>query len=297
MRYSFISVDWGTSSLRAYRVVDNEIRDRLSTADGILSVAPGQYAPALAAQLNAWPIDGPIVLSGMIGSRQGWKEAPYVPCPADPQSIASARLAWQEAGLGDLVLLPGLLTHDARGVPDVMRGEEAQVIGAMHALGVTDGVFLLPGTHSKSVRVRAGRIETFVTFMTGEIFAALKAHTILGRLMTDGPTGGLGFERGIAHGAEAGPTGALLHRAFATRTLGLFDLLPTAELSDYLSGLLIGAELAACLSNKSPEAVVVGANDLSRRYIEGARLLGFSLTLAPEDCVALGQRVIMSHVR
>jgi 2-dehydro-3-deoxygalactonokinase len=297
MRYSFISVDWGTSSLRAYRVVDNEIRDRLSTADGILSVAPGQYASALAERLGAWPIDGPIILSGMIGSRQGWKEAPYVLCPADPQSIASARLAWQEPGFGDLVLLPGLLTHDGRGVPDVMRGEEAQIIGAMHALGAMDGVFVLPGTHSKSVRVRAGRIETFVTFMTGEIFAALKAHTILGRLMTDGPTGGLGFERGITHGAEAGPAGALLHRAFATRTLGLFDLLPATELSDYLSGLLIGAELAASLSKKGPEAIVVGANDLSRRYIEGARLLGFSLIPAPEDCAVLGQRVIMSHAR
>jgi 2-dehydro-3-deoxygalactonokinase len=167
----------------------------------------------------------------------------------------------------------------------------------MHALGVTDGVFLLPGTHSKSARVRARRIESFVTFMTGEIFAALKAHTILGRLMTEGPTSGLGFKRGVADGAEAGPAGALLHRAFAARTLGLFDLLPTTELADYLSGLLIGAELAASLSKESPEAIVVGASDLTRRYTEGARLLGFSLTLAPEDCVALGQGVILSHAR
>ena len=297
MRHSFIGVDWGTSSLRAYRVVDGEIRDRISTTDGILSVASGEHTSALAARLEGWTIDGPIVLSGMIGSRQGWKEAPYVNCPADPQSIASARLAWREPGLGDLVLVPGLLAHDGRGVPDVMRGEETQIIGAMHALGVTDGVFLLPGTHSKSARVRAGRIESFVTFMTGEIFAALKAHTILGRLMTEGPTSGLGFKRGVADGAEAGPAGALLHRAFAARTLGLFDLLPTTELADYLSGLLIGAELAASLSKESPEAIVVGASDLTRRYTEGARVLGFSLTLAPEDCVALGQGVILSHAR
>ncbi len=251
----------------------------------------------LAGRLAGWTIDGPIVLSGMIGSRQGWKEAPYVDCPADPQSIASARLAWREPGLGELVLLPGLLAYDGRGVPDVMRGEETQIIGAMQALGVTDGVFLLPGTHSKSVRVRAGRIESFDTFMTGEIFAALKAHTILGRLMTDGPASGSGFKRGIADGAEAGPAGALLHRAFATRTLGLFDLLPTTELADYLSGLLIGAELAASLSKDSPEAIVVGASDLTRRYREGARQLGFSLTPAPEDCVALGHGVIIGHAQ
>src|SRR5664280_928575 len=112
MRHSFIGVDWGTSSLRAYRVVDGAIRDRLSTADGILSVASGEHASALAGRLQGWTIDGPIVLSGMIGSSQVWKEAPYVNCPADARSIASARLAWREPDLGDLVLVPGLLAHD-----------------------------------------------------------------------------------------------------------------------------------------------------------------------------------------
>ena len=294
---NFIGVDWGTSSFRAYRVVDGAVAQRRASADGILTVAPGGNAATLRARLAGWPTDGAIVLSGMIGSRQGWREASYVPCPADPATVARGRIAWREPGLGDVNLLPGLVTHDERGVPDVMRGEETQVFGAMQALGVDEGTFILPGTHSKRVDVRGGRIETFSTTMTGEVFAALRDHTILGRLMEaeKAPGDGSGFKRGVEEGARPGSCGDLLHRLFAVRTLGLFAQLPPAELPDYLSGLLIGAELAASLSPAAAPAYVIGGGELTRRYQMGAEILGFTLKAAPEDCVVLGQRFIMDY--
>jgi len=296
---NFIGVDWGTSSFRAYRVVGGAVVDRRVSADGILAVAPGAHAATLSARLAGWPTNDAIVLSGMIGSRQGWREAGYAPCPADAAAVAAGRITWREPDLGVITLLPGLVTHDARGVPDVMRGEEAQVFGAMRAFGIESGNFILPGTHSKRVDVRRGRVESFATFMTGEIFAALSDHTILGRLMDAGkaPGDGSGFKRGIEEGAQTGPCGDLLHRLFAVRTLGLFAALPPTELPDYLSGLLIGAELAASLTSDAPSAYVIGGGDLTRRYQKGAEILGRALTPAPEDCVVLGQSVIMDHAR
>ena len=210
----------------------------------------------------------------MIGSRQGWKEAPYAACPARAKDIAAACLRWDEPDIGRILLAPGLKTIDQDGVPDVMRGEETQIFGAMRAFGVADGIFILPGTHSKRAIVRDGAIEQFATFMTGEVFAALKGHTILARLMSEGASDGSGFKRGVSEGAKLRSAGGLLHRLFATRTLGLFDLLPSAELADYLSGLLIGAELADSLSTAAPEAFVIGSGALSARYVEAASVVG-----------------------
>ncbi len=142
----------------------------------------------------------------------------------------------------DIALAPGLSTEND-GMPDVMRGEETQILGALALSGRDDGLFLLPGTHSKWATVREGRIVSFRTFMTGEVFGALKDHTILGRLMKPG-TDTDGFARGVKEGVALGSAGALLNRLFATRTYGLMDKLGEAALSDYLSGLLVGAEIA-----------------------------------------------------
>jgi 2-dehydro-3-deoxygalactonokinase len=291
----FVSVDWGTSSFRAYLVVDGQVREKRAMDKGILAIPAGGHASALRDALAGWSHDGPIVLSGMIGSRQGWKEAPYATCPARASDIAAACVRWEEPGIGKILLAPGLKTIDHDGVPDVMRGEEIQILGAMRALGVADGTFILPGTHSKRAIVRGGAIVAFNTFMTGEIFAALKGHTILARLMAEGASDGSGFKRGVKEGAGLKSAGGLLHRLFATRTLGLFDLLPPPELADYLSGLLIGAELADSLSAATPEAYVIGSGALSARYAEAANALGFRLIPAPEDCVVLGQALILEQ--
>ncbi len=170
---------------------------------------------------------------------------------------------------------------------DVMRGEETQVFGAL-AFSGRDGLYLLPGTHSKWAEVASDRIVTFRTFMTGEVFAALKGHTILGRLMRDGPPDAAGFERGVREGAQLGGAGSLLNRLFATRTYNLTGQMADTALSDYLSGLLIGAEIAEATQRAEVAVTIVASPALAARYREALGLLGCRSELAPADCVAAG---------
>jgi 2-dehydro-3-deoxygalactonokinase len=185
-------------------------------------------------------------------------------------------------------ILPGV-SHFAADGPDVMRGEETQILGALGAAG-GEGVFVLPGTHSKWARVENGRIVGFATYMTGEFFAVLKTHSVLGRMMApprddlEGP----GFARGLDAARALKAPGDLLHAAFMARTLGLFGALEGADLADYLSGLLIGAEiLAGAQGVKS--ATVIATPALTARYAAAGARLGLQLTPAPENCATLGQ--------
>src|SRR5262249_55012284 len=155
---------------------------------------------------------------GMIGSRQGWVEAPYARCPASAHDVVGGLAKIAHGGL-EIAVVPGLST-DSHGMADVMRGEETQSFGAL-AFTSLDGLYLLPGTHSKWAEVAGGRILSFRTFMTGEVFSALKNHTILGRLMRDGAGDVGGFELGVREGAALDGAGTLLNRLFATRTYGL----------------------------------------------------------------------------
>ncbi len=301
-----IAVDWGTTSCRASLLdARGGAMARLGDAPGILSVPDRKFAETLAALVSPWrKAHGrvPILLSGMIGSRQGWTETMYVPCPAGVPEIAASLLTVAPHGLdtdlGDIRIVPGLDTSNA-GVPDVMRGEETQIFGA----GVVDGLCVLPGTHSKWATVSRGRIEQFATYMTGEVFAALRDHTILGRLMlqtdkastTDvSPT----FLDAVKTGAAAGGPGTLLHRIFSTRTLGLFNRMPPDALADHLSGLLIGAEIADAAHGSSglggrmsgsKRLITVIANEaLTKRYVAAAQILGLLAHGAPATCAERG---------
>ncbi len=290
-RAHLIVVDWGTTSCRASLLdVRGNAIARIVDAPGILASLDRKFADALAELVAPWRRarnDLPIVLSGMIGSRQGWKETMYVPCPAGIDDVAASLLSVATADLGDVHIIPGLETSNA-GVPDVMRGEETQIVGS----GVVDGVCVLPGTHSKWAQVENGRIKSFATYMTGEIYAALCAHTILGRLMTgpqpaDGePTAA--FLEAVKAGAAAGGPGALLHRVFSTRTLGLFERLPASALADHLSGLLIGAEIADAAHGGKRLITVIGAEKLTARYVAAAHTLGFIAHGAPPTCAERG---------
>lgn len=301
MNGDLICVDWGTSSFRAHALRGGRIVARTSAPRGILTVAPGEHAAVLAGLLADLPSEAlqpPIVMSGMIGSRQGWIEAPYVSAPASLGDLTARLVTWQEPGLGAISLVPGVMQDPQGGIPDVMRGEETQVFGALALMGLSDGIFIMPGTHSKCIVVEAARIIRFASFMTGEVFAALKGHTILGRLMPVDAGGvaaapGEGFARGVLAARGLTSAGALLNAVFGARTLGLFERLPASELADYLSGVLIGAELCAALPEDGC-GIVVGSGELVLRYTEAARLLGRTLTPAPEDSVVAGQAAILS---
>ena len=281
-----IGLDWGTTSCRAYLIgVDGTALDRQLDGPGILKVENGHFGPWLDSMIGAWIAahgPAPLILSGMIGSRQGWKEAPYAQCPAGTDDIvkALARIEWGEL---TIALVPGLSTQN-NGMPDVMRGEETQIFGALALSGSDTGLFLLPGTHSKWAEVRDGRIVSFRTFMTGEVFGALKDHTILGRLMSGSAGDADAFARGVREGASLESAGALLNRVFATRTYGLMDKLAGTALSDYLSGLLIGAEVAEATPQTNNAVTIIASPALASRYTDALRLLGRDSALAPADC-------------
>ena len=295
---NLVAVDWGTTSFRAYWVKAGAIAAEVSEASGILSIGAGEHGAVLRGLIGRLPEDArdcPIVMSGMIGSRQGWIEAPYVGMPATLADLAARVVSIDEPGLGPIRLIPGVMQEPEGGMPDVMRGEETQVFGALHLMGREGGVFIMPGTHSKRIEVAGSRLLSFNSYMTGEVFAALRGHTILGRLMAEGKASGDGFARGVEAGRDLPSGGALLNAVFGTRTLGLFGRLAAVELPDYLSGLLIAAELSAALPRGS-EGIVVGSGDLVSRYVAAAELLGRKLTPAPDRCVVPGDIALMRRL-
>jgi 2-dehydro-3-deoxygalactonokinase len=297
-----ISVDWGTSSFRAYLAdAEGVVIEEMSGGKGALALGAGEHEPYLAARLADWKArypDIPVIASGMVGARQGWIEAPYAECPAGFAEIAAAIVTAPSPSLGSVRIVPGVSARDARGARDVMRGEETQLLGALVAGGGDGGLFVLPGTHSKWARVEHGRIVGFETFMTGEVFAVLKEHTVLGRMMTSARDGGAptGFVLGLDAAAAMERPGDLLHRIFMTRTLGLFSQIETDQLAEYLSGLLVGAEILAGARGASA-ATVIGAPALVERYISAGARLGVAMTAAPDNCATLGQISMLGSPR
>jgi len=287
-----IGIDWGTTSFRAYRLRGRAVLDRVALPLGISSIAAGGFPRALEGAVAPWLADGErrILMSGMVGSRQGWVEAPYLPCPAATADLARALLP-VPFGPAEVLLVPGLSAADPAGVPEVMRGEEVQILGALGtAPGDAQGdmpkstMVCLPGSHSKWARVAGGRVEGFSTHLTGEAFAALSGHTILGRLMqADAPSNPDAFRRGVLRSADPG---GLLHHLFGVRTLSLFDRLPEAAASSFLSGLLIGHEVRAAVP-ASP-VLLIGAPALCELYGQAITLCGGSATLADGEAAAQG---------
>lgn len=289
MSPQLLALDWGTSSLRAFLMGDGQVLETRQSPQGIQHLPqagiPG-YQQALAQiaadWLQAWPAL-PIVACGMVGSAQGWKEAPYVPCPADIHTLV-ARGVTVASGLGPAILIaPGVLFDMPEALPDVMRGEEIQIAGALqlNPAWAKRAWMLLPGTHSKWALIEDGLIVRSTTYLTGELFAILKAHSILGRLMpADAPQAvdTQAFVLGVNTARHSAP-GDLSHQMFATRTLGLTGRLPPAALSDYLSGLLIGHELLSGLASVSGTAtaplIMIGAPPLCARYAHALSLMGY----------------------
>ncbi len=257
-----IAVDWGTSALRGARLDESgKVLEEKSAPLGILNVPNGDFAGVFEAHFSDWMKPGTrCLISGMAGSRQGWAEAPYVACPAGPDELAR-HLYWIERAR--IALVPGL--SDTQGdVPDVMRGEEVQIFGAMRLAGLADGLFVLPGTHSKWATVRGGRVTGFRTFMTGEVYGLFAQHSILARTLdASAPLDEAAFRRGVT---RAGAGDGLLHNSFGVRALGLFGRLSPAESSSYLSGLLIGEELGRQALRPGGEVIVIGASMLVKRY-------------------------------
>ena len=292
-----IGIDWGTSSLRAYRFgPGGEVLSRRDTPRGILTVEPGGFPATLQAVAGDWIAEGAtrVVMCGMVGSRQGWVEAPYLPCPAGLEGLAAAAIRLPFEG-ADLRLVPGLSCRDRHGVAEVMRGEETQMLGAAAAIGARAATVCLPGSHSKWARMEGGRVLGFTTHLTGEAFAALAAHTILARMLDAGaPHHAGGFARGVARAKQGG---GLLHHLFGLRAASLFDEITEAEAASFLSGLLIGHEVAAALEDGvAPPVILVGSEALASRYAAVLDAFGVPHETAAADAAARGLHLIAEHL-
>jgi 2-dehydro-3-deoxygalactonokinase len=289
-----IAVDWGTTSARAYRLdADGMLLDAREAPLGVQQVREG-FAQALASLLGDWIAESvPRIACGMIGSRQGWIEAPYVDCPATTPALVKGLVQSPD---GALVIVPGLADCDDEGIPDVMRGEETQIVGAVDPDAALT-LAVLPGTHSKWAIVRGGTIETFVTFMTGEVYAALRDHTILGRMANAPahPFAAAAFANGVHRAlAQRGSADSLLHRLFSARTLALRADLAPQDTADYLSGLLIGTEIVAGCAwarghGVAPSSVLLlGSRALCERYSAALGAAGVDAETGSDDAAARG---------
>lgn len=323
----YIGLDWGTSALRAYLFSrSGQVLAQRESPWGIMNLPDGSGAhegvvhAVIVAQSDAqrraafqatlWRFVGDwlrqagtvpdVVACGMVGSAQGWCNAPYQPLPIDLHALARG-VTGVDAGRGVVVAIaPGLIEMGA--LPNVLRGEETQIAGvpALLRSRTLQGRWLpgLPGTHSKWVRVQDDCIRHFDTFMTGEIFAALVQHTILGRTMQQPATQAAdevspAFMSGVRNaGSDAGRAG-LLSTAFSCRALGLTGQLDGAEQHDYLSGLLIGHEVNGLLARlptvwRQASMALVGRPALCRRYLAALQHHGHQALVLAEDAVVHG---------
>ncbi|KAB7772429.1 2-dehydro-3-deoxygalactonokinase [Xanthomonas maliensis] len=280
-----IAIDWGTSSLRGYLLdAGGRVREQRRGSGGILA-SQGRFAEVLATLIDGW--DGPLLLAGMIGSRNGWVEQPYLPCPVDSAGLAQAMQCYDDLLPGrTLWFVPGICTDPQAQVPDVMRGEETQLVGLLDELGAGVHTVCLPGTHSKWARLHDGRLDDFATVMTGELYAVLRQHSLLGKLMADddGQLDAAAFLRGVARSAAPGGLG---HHLFGARTLGLFEQLRAEALPSYLSGLLIGDELRSHAMTGG-RVHLVGGPALTQRYALALEQLGVPAQLHAEELTASG---------
>lgn len=285
-RITRVGIDWGTSNRRAYVLGEQgELVRQHSDGFGILHV-DGDFEGSLQALLKTLDLGAAdVVMSGMVGSRNGWRQVPYLsadrPLTALPEALAGIDTALPGVRCR---IAPGYRFLDMHGLPDVMRGEETQVFGAL-TLGAADGWFLLPGTHSKWVLVENGKVTDLVTFMTGELFSLMSQHGTLASLMSEQRS----VPDAFAAGVRASRHGGFTHTAFGCRALVVTDQMPAAHTSSYLSGLLIGTELNDILRKAGDDmhgpVQVIGSESLAARYLSALELLGLQARAWQPDTV------------
>lgn len=274
---ALIAADWGTTNFRLFLFdADGKVIARHAANIGLKNLGVLSFEQALTSVLKdefAGHDDLPFLLSGMVGSRQGWTEAPYVACPASLETLVSG-LVKAPSDRYDVSIVPGLFAESpGTGLLNVMRGEETQIFGFLQQ-EKADGFFVLPGTHCKWALIREEKVHSFSTHMTGEAFQVLKTHSILGTLMADDrhddDTFRLGVERGMNNRA-------LLSLLFSVRTEALFNHIPPESLSSYLSGILIGSEIVAELERHGLSPVrLVGDGTLVDLYEKALAIAGFT---------------------
>lgn len=290
-----LALDWGTTSFRAY-LFDSERNniDSVTASAGIMQ-CDNKFEDVYYAQVGHWlkQFRGiPVIASGMITSKQGWIETPYLPCPASLGDLSKNLTSYLTAKGDTIHFVSGVCQKTPS--PNIMRGEETQVAGLKGRRPITA---ILPGTHSKWIRLEGDTITRFSTFMTGEIFAAFTEHTILGRLLTEGydPES---FAEGVRDGfAQKEGAGGVLSKLFGARAMPLLGLMNPDGIRDYISGLLLGTEIHEAINSgfgQDVTPVVCGSADLVERYRAALEFCAIKTEMAEAHLAASGLMRIAS---
>jgi 2-dehydro-3-deoxygalactonokinase len=285
-----IGIDWGTSSLRAYRMDEHgRILDTRVRPWGVRQLPVGGFDAALADVVQDWP-DLPRLACGMVGSRNGWHEVPYLPLPLGAAELGAALTECRGADGKPLYIVCGLSNPLG---PDVMRGEETQLFGALARMPnlAACSTWLLPGTHSKWASVRHGKVIDFATVMTGELFALLRQHSILATDVGSAVPDTEAFARGVIAARDSGAAGGW-SRLFSARALMLGGALAPESVPDYLSGLLLGEEFRSALAEQrfalDQPVQLIGEEALCARYRHAASYFNITLAEPQIDAAAYG---------
>ncbi|HEY8253122.1 MAG TPA: 2-dehydro-3-deoxygalactonokinase [Rhizomicrobium sp.] len=295
-RAAFIAGDWGTSRLRLYLCDEDD--HVLARAEGEGASAP-DCAGRFAAAVKPWDkAHGqlPALLSGMVGSTIGWREVPYLKCPAKPAAIAAAALRFEVEGRA-VAILPGLSCTATTGAPDVMRGEETQILGALRLhpeLARGRHVICLPGTHAKWVALQDGAVVAFQTALSGELFELLRRHSVLARDGGDVAVNDA-FQRGLEF-AKANEKADLLYLVFSTRARVVTGEMAKSDAASYLSGLIVGKDVAtaAALFDLGARVPLVCAPALTALYARALAAYDVKATAIDGDQASLSG-LILAH--
>jgi len=301
----FIAGDWGTSNLRLYLCE--------YSLNGVSQILETRFGPGIG-QLNG-DFEGeffklgqdwlgqhgrlPVLLSGMVGSTIGWKDAPYLSCPVNAEQLAASRVSFKARGVS-FSILAGLKTLNPLGMLDVMRGEELQMLGWMHLQNGAQGknLFVLPGTHNKWSLVEDGFITNFLTSFTGELFSLLKENSILVTQNNIVDFNDQIFIEGLS-AIQALSNSQLLHALFSTRSKQVLGEIKTDDAASYLSGLIIGADImgASELIDNTDSVTIIGETELSQYYSLALNHFGIANNSCEPSSIAIaGFGAVFEHL-
>lgn len=276
---ALIAVDWGTTRCRAMLLDRNgAVLAEADSADGIGALGGVGHEEAFQALVAGWP-KVPAIMAGMVGSRQGWHEAPYVSVPTTADRLAEGLLKFETADHRPVAIIPGLVLRSDTRDGDVIRGEETQLVGLIEEEPDFNGIAILPGTHSKWAAISQGKITTFQTFLTGEMFDLLARKSLLRHSVaedSDDIAGSQHFALAVRRSVVEGLP--FLGAIFSVRVRQLLDGISGDDNLAYLSGLVIGGEIAAArqvgLLNADLPIRIIGSRTLARSYDAAFQVAG-----------------------
>ena len=284
-RAAYIAVDWGTTNRRAYAMdADGTVLDALQDDRGVLALAPGDYPDAIASLRDRFGTRT-VIAAGMVGSTRGWREAPYIDAPATLHALAAASLDVAD----DVRIIPGVALRTGPR-PDVMRGEEVQVLGAISTgAAPPTALFCQPGTHNKWIETVDGAITDFATIMTGELFALVRTHGILAGMLDGAVADGEAFRGGVRRGRDSRNLAAAL---FEVRAGVLLDRLAPADAASYASGIMIGADVGTRTDLGRRPVHLLGGGALAGLYAAAITEAGGQAVAVPDGSTTAGIHAI-----